>query len=81
MAKQIVANLMLSRRPYTLVIRNSDREPAIVLVDKEARTHVFLLMGLLEAGRVVLRDALRILGVLRLGACVVCSRFPAWVEG
>jgi hypothetical protein len=38
-------------------------------------------MGLLKAGHVVLRYALRILGVLRLSACVVCSRDPIWVEG
>ena len=39
------------------------------------------LMGLLEAGHVVLRHALRILGVLRRVARVVCSSVPTWVEG
>ena len=43
--------------------------------------HYLVVMGLLEAGNVVLRDALRILGVLRLGACVMCSRVSIWVEG
>jgi hypothetical protein len=39
------------------------------------------LMGLLEAGNVVLRDALRILGVLRLGAGVAGVRNAVRVEG
>jgi hypothetical protein len=38
-------------------------------------------MGLLEAGNVVLRDALRILGVLRLGAGVAGVRNAVRVEG
>src|SRR5215475_4729430 len=38
-------------------------------------------MGLLEAGHVVLRHALRILGVLRLGARVAGVRIAVRVEG
>ena len=38
-------------------------------------------MRLLEAGHVVLRHALRIRGVLRRVAGVVCSRNPIWVKG
>jgi hypothetical protein len=53
------------------------------------RTVIFLtafgsnisLMGLLEAGHVVLRHALRILGVLRLGARVAGVRITVRVEG
>jgi hypothetical protein len=53
------------------------------------RTVIFLtafgsdisLMGLLEAGHVVLRHALRILGVLRLGAGVPGVRITVRVEG
>ena len=40
-----------------------------------------MVMGLLEAGHVVLRYAFLILGVLRLFACVMCSRVPIGVEG
>ena len=43
--------------------------------------HLMVVMGLLEAGHVVLRYAFLILGVLRLFACVMCSRVPVGVEG
>jgi len=39
------------------------------------------MVGLLEAGYVVLRYALLVLGVLRLGACVVGARITVRVEG
>jgi hypothetical protein len=47
----------------------------------DAQFHRSMIMGLLEAGDVVLGYALRILGVLRLLAGILCSGNPVRIEG
>src|SRR5262245_41176267 len=68
--------------PLGWPVRAAKRIPALVPEDTRAgRVSLHLVLGLLEAGDVVLRDALGILGVLRLRSRVVGSRISVRIEG